>query len=355
MNKVLVQMYALKNLGDDLFLKRIAEEFPNTMFYVYTSVKYTKETFPNNVKVRCNRIINVLRRIKVKYIGQTKKFDAYVWIGGSIFIELKESRSELGKRLRHIFPKNKPCFIIGSNFGPYKNDYYKEEHERFFDNVSDITFRDSSSIKMFHNKKNMNIYPDVVFGMDISRYQNEVETKSVLISVINLEDRPALSKYKDLYEEQITQAADYYSKSGYNVVLMSFCSYEKDHIAIGRIMNKLDSKNVKKYIYDGNIEEALKVVASSSIVIGSRFHSIVLGLLFKKKVLPIIYSEKTVNMLMDLGYNGDMVDLRNMKDKPLYAYRLATPMNESKYRDITKKSKHHFDSLRKVLSSNDQL
>ena len=55
---------------------------------------------------------------------------------------------------------------------------------------------------------------------------------------------------------------------------MSFCQYEGDEKIINEIMKNNKKKNVEKYFYRGNIDEALKIIANASVIVGSRFHEI---------------------------------------------------------------------------------
>ena len=52
----------------------------------------------------------------------------------------------------------------------------------------------------------------------------------------------------------------------------------------------------------------------SEYVIATRFHAMILGLAENKPVLPIIYSDKTINVLNDLNFEGEIIDLRKDKD-----------------------------------------
>ena len=103
-----------------------------------------------------------------------------------------------------------------------------------------------------------------------------------------------------------------FNKKKYKIVLMSFCKEQGDEIAINKILKQIKDCNIEKYFYDGNINEAVSIIASSSIIVGTRFHANILGILYNKTIIPIAYSDKTINVLKDMKYKGKIFDVREM-------------------------------------------
>lgn len=129
---------------------------------------------------------------------------------------------------------------------------------------------------------------------------------------------------------------------------MSFCEAEGDEAAVNQILGKTRSENIKPFYYYGNISEALNEIASSEIIISTRFHAVVLGLVFQKKLIPIIYSNKTRNMLNDINYKGKMLEIDKMPD--LDISKIDDYLYE--YGDVSaigKEAKKHFEKLDKFL------
>ena len=96
---------------------------------------------------------------------------------------------------------------------------------------------------------------------------------------------------------------------------MSFCKNQGDELAIKRIMNKCEKdvrEKIDTYFYQGNLDEALNVLADCSVIIGSRFHANILGLILGKTIIPVIYSEKTTNALKDIEFNGKIMDIKQL-------------------------------------------
>ena len=87
-------------------------------------------------------------------------------------------------------------------------------------------------------------------------------------------------------------------------------------------MNDINDEKAKKYFYRGNIEEALALINSADVVVGSRFHANILGIVYDKVVIPLAYSDKTIDALTDISFNGRIYDLRKnekiiLKDEDL--------------------------------------
>jgi colanic acid/amylovoran biosynthesis protein len=82
---------------------------------------------------------------------------------------------------------------------------------------------------------------------------------------------------------------------------------------MGRMDDEL-RKKIETYMYRGDLDEALTVLAKSEVVVASRFHASILGLLFGKKVLPMAYSDKTTNILNDMNFEGPVIDIRKIDE-----------------------------------------
>ena len=97
-------------------------------------------------------------------------------------------------------------------------------------------------------------------------------------------ERPIIDlKYKGLdteaYENKMVEMINYFQENNYKVKLMSFFKREGDEKAIERICNKINfADKLEKYFYNGNIEEAIDIINSSEIIVGSRLHSNIVGI-----------------------------------------------------------------------------
>lgn len=307
---IYIKGYSRNNLGDDLFFKILLERYDDDFLLCCSRKnKYLKEY--KNLKliyVRPYQILSKLFHIKMDYEKFfEKKSDAVVEIGGSLFIQKKDA-----KNINFIRPDN-PYYILGSNIGPfYEKEYLNKLKKQLFLEAKDVCLRDLKSYHLCKEMKNVRYATDIVFSLNFN--YKIAEKNSVVISVINCKDKN-LAEFEDEYEKKICEMIEFFNSLNYEVILMSFCKAEKDEYTINSILSRIkkDYKNiVKKYFYDGNINEALRVIASCKIVVGSRFHANIIGLLFNKVVIPIAYSDKTVNILKDMNFEGKIFDIRKM-------------------------------------------
>lgn len=349
--KVFLSGYVKKNLGDDLFFKIILEKFPNVTFLTTDDAIYLNK-YKNLKFYKSRKKINILERFLYKLLSIISKgkinyeyhiinsCDCAVRIGGSLFIE-----NEFSAKYKYFTKINIPFFIIGSNFGPYNSDFFYNKCLTLFNKSSGVTFRDSYSYNLFKKKINCRLFPDLIFCMatndeDTKIYANK--QKKIVFSVIDCSNR--FSKEKtERYENNLIKLINKLSKEDYEITLMSFCKIEGDEVAIERIYSNLNNRhNIKKFYYDGNISEALKIIKECDSIFATRFHANILGFAFKKNVIPLIYSDKTKNMLSDMNFLGKTYDIRkdnfddiiNVKEEDLkYTYDL---------RNIPCESEKHF-------------
>lgn len=156
MSKIYLAGYFRKNLGDDPFIKTIANRYPNSSITILVEPKFTEPyaDMPNVKIVKyvfCRRLLNrFLSIIGIKNFIERKfisKNDLIVEIGGSIFQQV--AKETITSRRLNYLKSNKPIFIIGSNFGPFTtNDYYKA-YKEYFSKVNGVVFRDKESFSLF--------------------------------------------------------------------------------------------------------------------------------------------------------------------------------------------------------------
>lgn len=320
MKKVLLKAYTVKNLGDDLFIKIICQRYQNQFTIIYNGSTPTSLKKLNNLHISKNVIFRIKRKIlknhtikNHKEINLKKRNDIYVNIGGSLFIEPKNQNFH--NFFCEYIENYIPYYIIGCNFGPYYTNEYKHQvYQKVFKNANEVCFRDSNSYKLFEKYDNIHKASDIIFNLDTSRI-NMKKSKKVIFSIIDCSKKME-GNYQPIYEQKIIEMIRKFLNLNYQIVLMSFCKKENDEVAIQSIISKLNNEKnkINTYFYNGNIEEAINVLADSSIIIGSRFHANILGLLLRKAIIPIIYSNKTINILNDIGFHGKIIDIRDISN-----------------------------------------
>lgn len=317
MKKIFVYAYMAQNLGDDLMVRILCDRYPNAQFYLYSD-KFYKTAFKDikNLIIYSSEDKEVKFWNKaLKHIKKTtngfmerlmEKCDATVHIGGSVFIQHNDDYSAFLKADADLRKFSKKVYLIGSNFGPYKDKQYYLDYHQLLSTYDGVSFRDYYSYNKFKDIPHVVYAPDVVFNYQTDNSSN-VEHR-VLFSTISLagrNDNFAIMQYWEVYRKFIQNLAKKYLELGYNITFLSFCEPQGDLYEISEIINTSDFDNFKDKIevknYNGNIEESISLIKESEIIVGTRFHSIILGWLFNKLVLPIVYDNKTMQVLNDMN------------------------------------------------------
>ena len=166
MKKILVNAYLSLNFGDDLFLKILFERYDNVKWFLNSGDNRYLKIF-KDIELEENICTKILKKLKIKKFHSInfEKYDAGVYIGGSMFMESQTWKLDYDK-LKYLldnFNKNsKPYYILGCNFGPYSNKGYEEKYKMLFSKAEDICFRDSYSYEIFKELSNVRIAPDIV-------------------------------------------------------------------------------------------------------------------------------------------------------------------------------------------------
>lgn len=322
MKKIFLYAYDRQNLGDDLFVHTIANRYPNAKIYMWSDAE-NKNTFKSleNLKVidRDSRFVRFLNKIRPSLVARykawhEKRCDAVVYIGGSIFIEYPNWEQLC--TWWEWTSENRPFYVLGANFGPYHTEAYRERMADIFSKMQDICFRDHYSYDLFNDIDTVRCAPDILFSYSMPAVS--VRDKSIFVSVIDCAGRDeahSLSQYDENYVTNMSSLLNKYLSDGYSVTLSSFCKEEGDENGISKIIERLDKsydQNVRIINYNGtNHEEVVKAIASSQLVVATRFHATILALAAGRPVIPIIYSDKTKNVLDDIGFHGTVFDLRS--------------------------------------------
>lgn len=306
----IVDGYWRKNLGDDLFLKILAERYPNNKFYILIDKEFYSvfDEFKNivpifNKKSALMRLKGKIGRLLVK-IGislpgtvenKILKCSNYIELGGSIFI-MNTSKMDNSYSLRKMISCSKVNhYIIGSNFGPYKTEGQLQRYQSIMEKCLWVSFRDEYSLTLFRNDaNNLHWFPDVVFCLNVNNYIKSKEY--ILISVINPEGRCDGSEYEDWLLGVIK---NYINNENEKIVLMCFCEFQGDQEFANKLYNELNNseKNNIKIVVHKDIDESMNVICKAKKVIATRFHAMILAWLLEKPVFVISYSNKTTDVI----------------------------------------------------------
>ncbi len=326
MKKIIVDAYLAKNFGDDLFLYILFKRYSNSnvMWIVNTyDIDYINifKEFSNvkiNIKNKFEKGIYKISCIRnVYYKNEAKNVDGLLIIGGSIFMQNSTWQNQFKRfrdRLNNYRKLNKKIFVLGSNFGPFKDERFIEYYRTILSKCDYVCFRDSYSYNLFKDYKNIRYASDIVFSLD--EKIDSINRDGIGISLIEINGKSELEKNREKYLNYIINMINYLNLKGENVKLLSFCTEQGDTNIAKEVYSKIDNKEKVKILnYNGEIKNFLLELYNLKGIIGTRFHSIILSQVFKQGVYPIIYSQKTINMLNDLNLKDYYLDLNKLNEE----------------------------------------
>lgn len=309
--KVYLIAYTRNNLGDDLFTKMLVSKYPDITF----DINIKKIEHSESLKQFSN--VNIINNPMNLDEINLEKYDAIVYIGGSIFIEKKDGVNKLekfNKFIKNAKINNIPFFYISSNFGPYSSEEYLELAKDTFSYCEDVCFRDKYSYELFGEIESVRYAPDLILSSDIEITEKQKDT--VGISIIDLSIRDDLKHIENKYLELLKSNIYNYQKEGKTVYLFSFCNYEGDEDTIRKLENLVEDKeHLKSIKYTGNIDEFLNVYSRMEYMLSSRFHSMILSAKLKQKVFVLSYSKKINNVIEDLNLPFNVKDFNDISEE----------------------------------------
>lgn len=337
--KVLLFVYSRANFGDDFFVYIIANKYKNTQFYIHIREEKYKKSFANLKNVHFLEEEREVRGIDIN------KYDAFAYVGGSIFIESEYSRHEV-KEFNYFIKEcnkyNKPFFYITCNFGPYQTQEYLDIVRENFSLCKGVSTRDKKTYELFKDIPTVSYAPDMALMYNIDGIKEKKEKKVVGISVINLGIREDLKSKEDIYNDYIKRIVIKFAKRNYKVKLISFCEFEEDEIAISRIKKIIPEQyleNVEEIFFKGDIEKFIKEYSKIKYMICTRFHSMILSIMLKQKIYNLCYSKKQENVSNDFKLFKKMYRINDLTfETKLRKYEFKKISNK-KYMELVEKSK----------------
>ena len=348
MKKVFVMAYLRKNFGDDLFVKMLLEKYKNIDFYI----KSDKDEFVDILDKYDNlHVLYGKDTDEELYNSDVNEYDAYVYIGGSIFMEggssynLSEKFYDFVKRCKE---NNKPFCYISCNYGPYQTQEYFELSQKDFKECTDICFRDRYSYNLFSDIETVRYAPDFAFSYNTPKVEKQKDT--VGITVINLNIRNDLKDKNDTYMNFLERNIKKYISLGKDVFLFSFCKEEGDEETIEDILKLIPNENHLHVVrYEGDVDKFLNQYNLMEYMICARFHAMILSSTAMQKIYVMSYSKKIDRVVEDLDLDLPILHINELEDNydlSLEKYKLV---DKEKIQKISKDAEMQDAAIRKHI------
>lgn len=336
-NYIYLRAYLNENLGDDLFVKIVADRYPNYTFKIY-DINSPIVKFPSNVefiiddveknrirkqrikfeKIRSNR---VMRHLFIDFFMHDncekrkiiKNSILRLYVIGSGFMEGGKIGLEYYLNERSFFKKD--AYLLGCNFGPYYSRQYRKIHEKLFALSNDICFRDTYSKEQFSMLSNVRQEADIVFTYKGGEKEIAgVSLGYILISVVNLNKDSNSTELRNDYLQFLIKLVIDITQLGKKVILVGFCKNQRDNEVIEKICDGLlpeKLKNIQIFNYpDIGYKEMMWLFKNADAVVASRYHAAIIGMLYSKKIYVLAYSEKIIHVLQDIDRRIKYIDIR---------------------------------------------
>ena len=345
--KVLLFAYTKVNLGDNLFIYMLLKQYPQVDFYIHILEDEYKKVYENIENLHFLYEERNLDNIKID------DFDAFLYVGGSIFIESEYGMNEIkgfNKFIKKCKDNNKKFFYMSCNFGPFKTENYLNIAKDNFSMCDGICFREINSYNLFKDIEKVRYSPDMAFTFKTPKTKKE--KKSIGITVIDLSIRDDLKQYINEYNDFIKRIIIKFAKRGYKVYLFSFSQFEKDDIAIERILNivpEIYKDKIKTIKFDCNIEEYLEKYGKMEYMVCARFHSMILSMLYGQKVYNITYSKKQDNVINELKLFKRYQPINKITYDTILRKYYFKRVNCNKIKKIAKKAEGQFEDFNNWL------
>jgi colanic acid/amylovoran biosynthesis protein len=360
--KFYIELYLDHNIGDDLFLACLLDDFPNCEFYLGVPKDF------GDLNIHFNRYnnLNYVDVATIMNVNDLKHMDGYILIGGSIFIDNdnKMFKFWLNRLLISLYMKymNKSYFVMGSNIGPLNTKLGSFLIKHHLKSVSSICVRDSQSydiLKQWKVPSTFSLGSDIVFNYNVENLNLDEVKNTLGISVVNTNNYS--SDNKNEYINKLADIINLIHVQGWVVRLFAFDGgKENDEKIIDKIVHLVNNKKLVEIVtYNKglSLNNFLESFLQCEFVICSRFHAMILALRNNKKMFTISYSNKINNVLSDVGYNYYFVDYSKINELNIshLVFEVVLKRINAQFKlndEYVMTSNQHFKQLHNLIEKN---
>ncbi|MGH2106886.1 polysaccharide pyruvyl transferase family protein [Aerococcus urinaeequi] len=307
------------------------EEKRNDYIYLDQANKEIKKDKSKNLLRKVNRLLikssfiknifwSYAHRSSLKKIKFSNEYDLAVIGGGQLILSSSVFPSALFKWvkfIRKVFPTAKLA-IFGVGVGGGFHSFEKVLEKKSLKEINNIYLRDMNSIKILKNELGFeaDYTPDVVFNIS-EIYPLKVIKKNLIL--IGITDYLVYKRYNpnkltkiEYYEKWVAYVKEY---SNTNNKVELFYTSSRDLSESLKFKKYLkDNHNIEIPISEvNNLEDLIKLIAKSKVVISGRMHGLIIAYSYGSKVIPFILSDK-INSFNE-EYVKSSPEIKNIQNK----------------------------------------
>jgi polysaccharide pyruvyl transferase CsaB len=271
-----------------------------------------------------------------KIFLKKREFNKFILGGGGLFQDKTSFRSLIYYIFLIYFMKllKKKVILFNVGIGPIKRSLSKKLIIESF-KISDlIILRDKYSYDFLPEFKNKFLSSDSTFSI----FFNNVERGDFVLLSLRYFDNLNLDRFKNFLK---------LIKNRYDLNI-EFIVFSKEEIKIAEYLNL-------RYFHSNDIIEIINKIASSSFLIGTRYHSIIFSIITNTPFIGFIYDIKVKNLIDELGlknYISPEDPIEDWINKFCEFYENRESLNDSiksKKSELIDRVKFGFEILRKFL------
>ncbi len=346
--KILLYAYLDRNFGDDCMVRLFLQAFPEHEVYLCCRDDTLLLPFMDLPNLR-------VFRGSLKAASKDKRFDAGVYIGGSIFIihSLKHALVRVLTQdlaLWRFLRKDGLLAYIGCNLGPFAWKHGKRLARYELKKASLTTVRDRYSLSVAQGR-NCRYHADLLFARNLPWVEHLGEFLG--ITCYNNFQHAGVCEKNAVFLAEL--ADQYIERTGKGVFLFAFdTGAENDLFAAHLVLSHMKNKEKAQVVaHLDNGETVLAAMRQCRTLVCVRLHAAVTALQMGLPLVPVAYSDKMIRLLDELSIPGKRYQWGTLWDQPVSQVldeALAAPRPQVDKEALARDAYGHIEDLKALFS-----
>jgi polysaccharide pyruvyl transferase WcaK-like protein len=173
------------------------------------------------------------------------------------------------------------------------------------------------------------VYPDLVFGCSdlLVRTNEKLSTggNAVGLGIMEYAGTYSISNPTDAIQQNylncVTEFAQWVIRNGneLRLIIGDLCDANTRHFLAAELLDRLQQGEKQSFVDEAivSVEELLRQIAMTDIVVATRFHNLVLALRSNKPVIAISFHQKCESLMAEMGLSAYCLDINTLRTDAL--------------------------------------